>query len=606
MAIITPDSDEFKNVMANLGSKNNLPKDTTTPALEKINSTLIKILETIKGGSGVTSKSGFKSKDDNEEMSGLDKLKFIFGGMKSLGKGVKESVRSTFFNKPEAAPVMSSAEALEAKDALNQPKQVEVDQLKVAEETKDTQKEILKELKKLNDTTEDKSSGNGGLPSLPDLPGKLGKGGKASTVGKAAGAGSKLGMGAMGGVAAGAAAVGLVGGLTYLGFRKDSQIAETKDEAAVKKAEMDQRLASGAASIEEATGSGLSKEDELFQSTFLTPKKTSSTSSESTPPTAVGGATITPSTPPSAPSATKVGGAVAATASKSSSPKKSSVQQEMEGDDNLEKLEMAKAELQGLQEDYRDEKRKVSQELLKSGKYPEGFSDFKGKPNYPEELKAVDQKYEPLIQAQKKEIEKLSKAPGIKEAKAREDSFDKEIDGETKDTLSKASPKETFSKTTTSTDTTTTGGGSTTTKRVRSADAEAAQKEMTALEGKHEEEKQQVVSKLKAEGKVGKVVKFSDYENVPELKELTAKQEQERANISARIDAGTTTEVSRTSGENVSLRDEITTTRGTPTPIVSNNVTNTSTNNYVPIKADPRPNSRGSALDNYVGRITSY
>ena len=606
MAIITPDSDEFKNVMANLGSKNNLPKDTTTPALEKINSTLIKILETIKGGSGVTSKSGFKSKDDNEEMSGLDKLKFIFGGMKSLGKGVKESVRSTFFNKPEAAPVMTSAEALEAKDALNQPKQVEVDQLKVAEETKDTQKEILKELKKLNDTTEDKSSGNGGLPSLPDLPGKLGKGGKASTVGKAAGAGSKLGMGAMGGVAAGAAAVGLVGGLTYLGFRKDSQIAETKDEAAVKKAEMDQRLASGAASIEEATGSGLSKEDELFQSTFLTPKKISSTSSESTPPTAVGGATITPSTPPSAPSATKVGGAVAATASKSSSPKKSSVQQEMEGDDNLEKLEMAKAELQGLQEDYRDEKRKVSQELLKSGKYPEGFSDFKGKPNYPEELKAVDQKYEPLIQAQKKEIEKLSKAPGIKEAKAREDSFDKEIDGETKDTLSKASPKETFSKTTTSTDTTTTGGGSTTTKRVRSADAEAAQKEMTALEGKHEEEKQQVVSKLKAEGKVGKVVKFSDYENVPELKELTAKQEQERASISARIDAGTTTEVSRTSGENVSLRDEITTTRGTPTPIVSNNVTNTSTNNYVPIKADPRPNSRGSALDNYVGRITSY
>lgn len=612
MAIITPDSDEFKNVMANLSKKDNLSKDTTVTSLDKINQTLNKILEAIKGGSNVTPKNRPKSNDDDEEMTGLDKLKFIFGGVKSLGKGVKESVKSTFFTKPDAAPVMSSAEALEAKDTLNQPKQVEVDQLKVAEETKDTQKEILKELKKLNETTEDKSSGGGGSSSLPDLPGKLGKAGKASTIGKAAGAGSKLGMGAMGGVAAGAAAVGLIGGLTYLGFRKDSQIAETKDEAAVKKAEMDQKLSSGAASIEEAAGSGLSKEDEMFQSTFLSPKKTSTEASQTTPAsTPSAPITSAASTPSAAPATTKVGGAISASASKPSPSKKSSVQQEMEGDDNLEKLEMAQAELQGLQEDYRDEKRKVTQELLRSGKYPEGFSDFKGKPNYPEELKAVDQKYEPLINAQKKEIEKLSKAPGVKEAKARGDSFDKEMDGETsdvknKDTLSKASPKETFSKTTTSTDTTTTGGGSTTTKRVRSADAEAAQKEMTALEGKHEEEKQQVVSKLKAEGKVGKVVKFSDYENVPELKELTTKQEQERASISARIDAGTTTEVSRTSGENVSLRDEITTTRGTPTPIVSNNVTNTSTNNYVPIKTDPRPNSRGSALDNYVGRITSY
>lgn len=589
MAIITSDSDKFKNVMANLGSKNNLPKDTTTPALEKINSTLIKILETIKGGSGVTSKSGFKSKDDNEEMSGLDKLKFIFGGMKSLGKGVKESVRSTFFNKPEAAPVMTSAEALEAKDALNQPKQVEVDQLKVAEETKDTQKEILKELKKLNDTTEDKSSGDGGLPSLPDLPGKLGKGSKASTVGKAAGAGSKLGIGAMGGVAAGAAAVGLIGGLTYLGFRKDSQIAETKDEAAVKKAEMDQRLASGAASIEEATGSGLSKEDELFQSTFLTPKKSSSASSESTPQTVVGGTTVTSSTPALAPSSTKVGGAVAATVGKSPLESKPLAKEVVQGDANLEEYQMAKAELQGLQKEYSDAKFEVQKEFGNK-------KETRGSPEHIAAKKAVDEKYLPLIEAQKKEVEKLSKAPGVKEAAAREKEENKSFfEGPENSTVSK---------------------------RVQSADAAAAQKEMTGLEGKHEKEREQTVAKLQKEGKI-KEHTIDDYENVPELKALTAKQEKERADLQARIDSGTSsetstrskvsppapslsTEVTQTSVENQALRDEITTSKGISTPIVSNNVTNTSTNNYVPIKADPRPNSRGSALDNYVGRITSY
>lgn len=593
MAIITPDSDEFRSAMADLTKKDNNPsKDTVTPTLEKINGNLVKILETIKKGEGIRPKG---TKDEEEEKSIKDELKSLFVGIKTFGKGIKESVKSTYNTKPDAAPIMSSAEALEAKDTLAQPKQVEVDQLKVAEETKDTQKEILTELKKLNQTTEEKGSGssggsvdvNLGTPGAEGKPkGKLGK--AMSVLGKAAKFAGPL-------AAAGVAA--------YEGVSGWQQAGENFDLKEGEKATLGQKASSALGGIASGMTFGLidsKKASKGIHSFFGGNKKEGeSTQSSAETPTPT-------STPSAAPSATKVGGAVAATASKSSSPKKSSVQQEMEGDDNLEKLEMAKAELQGLQEDYRDEKRKVSQELLKSGKYPEGFSDFKGKPNYPEELKAVDQKYEPLIQAQKKEIEKLSKAPGIKEAKAREDSFDKEIDGETKDTLSKASPKETFSKTTTSTDTTTTGGGSTTTKRVRSADAEAAQKEMTALEGKHEEEKQQVVSKLKAEGKVGKVVKFSDYENVPELKELTAKQEQERASISARIDAGTTTEVSRTSGENVSLRDEITTTRGTPTPIVSNNVTNTSTNNYVPIKADPRPNSRGSALDNYVGRVSTY
>jgi hypothetical protein len=50
----------------------------------------------------------------------------------------------------------------------------------------------------------------------------------------------------------------------YAGFRKDSQIAETKAEADVKKSELDERLQSSAATVEESAGSGLSKEDKIF------------------------------------------------------------------------------------------------------------------------------------------------------------------------------------------------------------------------------------------------------------------------------------------------------------------------------------------------------
>lgn len=75
---------------------------------------------------------------------------------------------------------------------------------------------------------------------------------------------AKLGAGGLGGLAAMGGAAALIGGLAYLGFRKDSQIAETKDEAIVKKAELDEKLQNSGATIEESAGSGLSKEDKIF------------------------------------------------------------------------------------------------------------------------------------------------------------------------------------------------------------------------------------------------------------------------------------------------------------------------------------------------------
>ena len=101
---------------------------------------------------------------------------------------------------------------------------------------------------------------------IPDIDVDLKRGPKKSLGGKLLrGLRGGVGGGAAAGIAGGAAAVGLIGGMAYLGFQKESQIAETKEEAEVKKAGLDESLAGSAATIEEAAGSGLSKEDEMFK-----------------------------------------------------------------------------------------------------------------------------------------------------------------------------------------------------------------------------------------------------------------------------------------------------------------------------------------------------
>lgn len=101
---------------------------------------------------------------------------------------------------------------------------------------------------------------------IPNIDIDLKRGPKKSLGGKLLkGLRGGVGGGAAAGIAGGAAAVGLIGGMAYLGFQKESQIAETKEEAEVKKAGLDESLAGSAATIEEAAGSGLSKEDEMFK-----------------------------------------------------------------------------------------------------------------------------------------------------------------------------------------------------------------------------------------------------------------------------------------------------------------------------------------------------
>ena len=82
------------------------------------------------------------------------------------------------------------------------------------------------------------------------------------------------------------------------------------------------------------------------------------------------------------------------------------------------------------------------------------------------------------------------------------------------------------------------------------------------------------------------------------LAKLSSVEAGGRKSVAAELRTGT--------DENIMLRDEMSAGKGMSQPIVSNNVSNTSTNNYIPMKADPRPTHRGSALENYNNRITAY
>lgn len=571
--------------------------------LEKVNSNLVKILNAIKGNDNIKIKNKFDFNSNENDMSGLDKVKYIFGGISSLGRGIKESVKSTFSTKPETSSVISSAEALEARDSIKEPKQVELDQLKIAEENNDTQKEILKELKKLNEISEEKPSSSGvGLPDVKLGLGNKGVGGKTpGGFGRAAGAGSKFGMGAAGGVAAGAAAVGLLGGLTYLGFQKESQIAETKDEAVVKKAELDEKLQSSAATIEEAAGSGLSKEDAIFAKkgrfSFFKPKTTETKVGEddlsfldkpkaSSSPIAEVSSTATP---PTQPPATKVGGAIAATSASATGGNNRAAQAEASPLGALQFLKslgiLPKGDSYELMPDFTPiSKEEVAKKVSAAGKNPDKvlqLASEMGKPSG----ETIDVSSGNLNQI-----------------------TDGAIGGQgSTEPAASVTPKETV-----------TGNTGYKSLAERRAAREAAgtpgpikkDPETEKMEGRirqylrgedvtltpaEEQHMKKMESKINAR---------ADTYNADVTKaELATSQE---TRVSAKMEQGTSTDVSRTSSENQAIRDEMNTTKGTTTPIVSNNVTNTSTNNYIPIKSDPRPNNRGSALDNYVGRVSTY
>lgn len=65
-------------------------------------------------------------------------------------------------------------------------------------------------------------------------------------------------------------------------------------------------------------------------------------------------------------------------------------------------------------------------------------------------------------------------------------------------------------------------------------------------------------------------------------------------------------DVSNFSLDNAGIREEMAASRGSIQPVVSNNIQTNNQTTYIPIKADPRPPHRGSALDRYNERIAAF
>ena len=312
---------------------------------------------------------------------------------------------------------------------------------------------------------------------------------------------------------------------------------------------------------------------------------------------------------------TSLGGAIAATAAPAAT-KPSKGTSSFKGSENLEKLQIAEGELQGLYSDLRDEKGKLLEKFVNDRKrFPGGVPSDPSDPDYPKELKAIDDKYQKQIDAKKKEVSELGKAPGISEAKKAVKDFDDDIDkGFSDEAPAKSVSKVTGGKvkssefaitSTQSVETVT--GGETTTKRVLTDDAKKAEAELTGMSGKHTAERKQAVDKLKSEGKItGRFATDEDYQQIPELKDLKAKQDAERGVIAKRIDKGTSTDVSKVSIDNATMRDEMSASRSDSSTVVSNNISSNNTTKFVPMKSSPRAENTGSALDRYTSRITTY
>ena len=312
---------------------------------------------------------------------------------------------------------------------------------------------------------------------------------------------------------------------------------------------------------------------------------------------------------------TSLGGAIAATAAPAAT-KPSKGTSSFKGSENLEKLQIAEGELQGLYSDLRDEKGKLLEKFVNDRKrFPGGVPSDPSDPDYPKELKAIDDKYQKQIDAKKKEVSELGKAPGISEAKKAAKDFDDDLDkGFSDEAPAKSVSKVTggkvksseFSITSTQSVETVTGG-ETTTKRVLTDDAKKAEAELTGMSSKHTAERKQVVDKLKSEGKItGRFATDEDYQQIPELKDLKAKQDAERGVIAKRVDKGTSTDVSKVSIDNATMRDEMSASRSDSSTVVSNNISSNNTTKFVPMKSSPRAENTGSALDRYTSRITTY
>ena len=641
--LIQKDSSQNVNSTKDLGEV----KDSLKQGLQGVNDQLIKvqdrldtanrslsnIADAIQGNAldrAVEAKNKKDDKEDKEEIDNFDPS--LLGRLKSFmtdgesdkpGYGIFQKPPPEVVKKEREDKVSSSREVNPEADNINSSAEIQADaakkDLELSKEMLDTTKEELTLLKEIKDALAPKTPAELGdsstqglgaaagaaiapetssspgvnidlpVPGLPDKkggkPGKeTGKAGKAVAKGIGKSLLKKIPI------------VGAVAGLAYGASR-----AMSGDFAGA-----GMEVASGLAGTIPGVGTAAS----VGIDAALAAKDAGVFDKEQTP-----APTTTPATAPVATASKSLGGAIAATAAPAAT-KPSKGTSSIKGSANLEKLEMAEGELQGLYSGLRDEKNKLMQSFVSDVKrFPDGVPSDPSDPDYPKELKAIDDKYQKQIDAKKKEISELGKAPGIAEAKKASNDFDKSLDeGFSDEAPAKSVSKVTggnvksseFSITRTQSAETVTGG-ETTTKRTLTDDASKAEAELTGMSGKHTAERKQAVDKLRSEGKItGKFATSKDYETIPELKDLKAKQDAERDVVAKRVDKGTSMDVSKVSTDNATMRDEISASRSDSSTVVSNNISSNNTTKFVPMKSSPRAENTGSALDRYTSRITTY
>ena len=622
--------------------------------LDAANNSLSNIADAIQGNAlnrAVEARNEKKDKKDEEEVDNFDPS--LLGRLKSFmtdgesdkpGYGIFQKPPPEVVKKEREDKVSSSREVNPEADNINTSAEIQADaakkDLELSKEMLDTTKEELTLLKEIKDALAPKTPAELGdsntqglgaaaeaaiapeassspgvnidlpVPGLPDkkdgkpgLPDKKdGKPGKETGKAVAKGVGKSLLkkipiIGAVAGLAYGASRA-MSGDFAGAGMEVASGLAGTIPGVGT------------AASV--GIDAALAAKDAGVFDKEQTPASAPTTTPVTIPASAP---TTTPVTAQIATASTSLGGAIAATAAPAAT-KPSKGTSPIKGSANLEKLEMAEGELQGLYSGLRDEKNKLMQNFVSDVKrFPDGVPSDPSDPDYPKELKAIDDKYQKQIDAKKKEISELGKAPGIAEAKKASKDFDKSLDeGFSDEAPAKSVSKVTggnvksseFSITRTQSAETVTGG-ETTTKRTLTDDASKAEAELTGMSGKHTAERKQAVDKLRSEGKItGKFATSKDYETIPELKDLKAKQDAERDVVAKRVDKGTSMDVSKVSTDNATMRDEISASRNDSSTVVSNNISSNNTTKFVPMKSSPRSENTGSALDRYTSRITTY
>jgi len=104
----------------------------------------------------------------------------------------------------------------------------------------------------------------------------------------------------------------------------------------------------------------------------------------------------------------------------------------------------------------------------------------------------------------------------------------------------------------------------------------------------------------------GVLTKITDKVSGKEHQIAVPEESKARVEAARNLKSSMGSEVAKTSTENKDMERDASSKGGANNTVVSNNVSSNNTTKYVPMKASPRPESQGSALDRYQNRITTF